>query len=123
MQLTLESKEQSAASIAGALGAMPLFNGLPAEALETLARSAMRTHFRAGQLIFRQGEPANRFFLIEGGRVSLIDEQNSEPCRFAVLGPQEMLGWSWLFPPHFCHFTARAVTAVDAIFFYATPLR
>jgi len=110
-------------TIAQTLNAMPLFEGLPPEALHTLADSAMRTRFRAGQLIFRQGEPANRFFLIEKGRVSLIDEQHGHPCRFAVLGPQEVLGWSWLFPPYEWHFTARADTTVNAIFFYATPLR
>jgi CRP/FNR family transcriptional regulator, cyclic AMP receptor protein len=123
MQLTLNDKDSSGVKIAESLAAMPLFESLSTAALETLANSAMRTHFRAGQLIFRQGEPANRFFLIEKGRVSLIDEQNGEPCRFGVLGPQEVVGWSWLFPPHSWRFTARAVTAVDAIFFYATPLR
>jgi CRP/FNR family transcriptional regulator, cyclic AMP receptor protein len=123
MQLTLNTKNNSGISIEQALGAMPLFRGLSADALEVLSNSALRTHFRAGQMIFRQGEPANRFYLIEKGRVSLIDEQNGEPCRFGVLGRQEVLGWSWLFPPHAWHFTARAVTPIDAIFFYATPLR
>jgi CRP/FNR family cyclic AMP-dependent transcriptional regulator len=123
MQLTLNSKGRSGETIEQALAAMPLFEGLSSEAIQTLANSAMRTHFRPGQMIFQQNEPANRFFLIEKGRVSLIDEQNGEPCRFGVLGPQEVVGWSWLFAPHSWHFTARAVTAVDAIFFYATPLR
>ena len=123
MQLTLGTKDKSVMTIAETLAAMPLFDGLSAEATGTLAKCAMRTQFSAGQLICRQGEPANRFFLIDKGRVSLIDEQEGEPCRFAVLGPQELLGWSWLFPPHFWRFTARAVTEVEAVFFYATPLR
>ena len=34
-----------------------------------------------------------------------------------------MLGWSWLLPPYYWQFDARAVEATKAIFFYATPLR
>ena len=110
-------------TIAHALAEMPLLDGLSEEILHVLSSAAMRTHFRAGQLIFRQGEEANRFFLVEKGKVSLVDEENGEPCRFGVLGPKEVLGWSWLFPPHHWRFTARAITEVNAIFFYATPLR
>jgi CRP-like cAMP-binding protein len=39
------------------------------------------------------------------------------------IGAGEALGWSWLFPPYFWHFNARALEPTDAIFLYATPLR
>jgi CRP/FNR family cyclic AMP-dependent transcriptional regulator len=123
MELTLRRKTSPAEHIVQALTRMPIFAGLSAERLRILSDAAMRTHFRAGQMIFRQGEPANRFFLIESGKVSLIDEQNSEPCRFGVLGSEEVLGWSWLFPPHFWNFTARAIVPTDAVLFYGTQLR
>ena len=34
-----------------------------------------------------------------------------------------MLGWSWLFPPYYWHFDARAIEPTDAVFFYGTRLR
>ena len=34
-----------------------------------------------------------------------------------------MLGWSWLFPPYYWHFDARALEPTTAIFFYGTRLR
>ena len=34
-----------------------------------------------------------------------------------------MLGWSWLFPPYYWHFDARAVEDTEAVFIYGTPLR
>jgi hypothetical protein len=34
-----------------------------------------------------------------------------------------VLGWSWLFPPYFWHFNARAVEPTDAFFLNAPPLR
>ena len=37
--------------------------------------------------------------------------------------PGDLLGWSWMFPPHVWHFTARAVEDTTAIFFYGTILR
>ncbi|HVR13489.1 MAG TPA: hypothetical protein VMS41_06900, partial [Gaiellaceae bacterium] len=35
----------------------------------------------------------------------------------------EVLGWSWLFPPHRWHFDARALTAMRATAFDAACLR
>jgi CRP/FNR family transcriptional regulator, cyclic AMP receptor protein len=40
-----------------------------------------------------------------------------------TLGPGDDLGWSWLFPPHYLHFSARAVETTRTIFFYGTRLR
>ena len=34
-----------------------------------------------------------------------------------------VLGWSWLFPPYYWHFDARALEPTRAIFFYGTRLR
>ena len=34
-----------------------------------------------------------------------------------------MLGWSWLFPPYYWHFDARAVKPTTAIFIYGTRVR
>jgi CRP-like cAMP-binding protein len=43
--------------------------------------------------------------------------------RIQTVGPGDVLGWSWLFPPYFWHFNARVLQPTVAIFFYATPLR
>ena len=34
-----------------------------------------------------------------------------------------MLGWSWLFPPYYWHFDARAVELTEAVFLHGAPLR
>ena len=31
----------------------------------------MRTQFRAGEVIFQQGDPANRFYLLQRGKVTV----------------------------------------------------
>ena len=84
----------------------------------------MFTKFKPGELIFREGDPANRFYLILEGKVSLESharETGVTPIQCVEDG--EVLGWSWLFPPYYWHFDARAVEATDAVFFYGTPLR
>lgn len=84
----------------------------------------MRTEFERDQVIFREGETANRFYLIEAGKVALESSPGSgKLVTIDVIGDAELLGWSWLFPPYVWHFSARAVEPTTAIFFYGTVLR
>jgi CRP-like cAMP-binding protein len=102
----------------------PFLRGLKPAHVRLLADSAMRMHYDAGQLIFREGDPANRFYLLEQGRVSLESHRKDEaPAGIQVVGPGDVLGWSWLFPPYYWHFDARVLEPTNAIFFYGTRLR
>jgi CRP-like cAMP-binding protein len=40
-----------------------------------------------------------------------------------IIGPGDVLGWSWLFPPCYWQFDARALEPTKAVFFYGTRLR
>ena len=80
--------------------------------------------FETGAIIFEEGSPANRFYLILEGEVLLeseMEDRNVIPIQ--TLGPGNDLGWSWLFPPYSLHFSARAVKPTRTIFFYGTRLR
>lgn len=50
---------------------MPHFRGLPADLIETLAGAARRVSLRAGEVIFRAGEPARAFYLVVAGAVKV----------------------------------------------------
>ena len=107
-----------------AVAAHPFLMAISEHHIRLLADSASRTTFEAGQLIFREGETANRFYLIEDGKVALeATGKEDEPVSIDVIGAGELLGWSWLFPPFVWHFSARAVEPTNAIFFYGTVLR
>jgi CRP-like cAMP-binding protein len=110
---------------AKALAEQPFFNGLSEPLLEILAKEAMATEFRAGEEIFNEGGPANRFYLICSGVVELEapTDFEHEPIIVETIGAGSVLGWSWIFPPYCWHFDASAVTPVKAIFFYGTRLR
>lgn len=104
----------------------PFFKGLTPRQLERLTVDALEVQFDPGQQIFREGGPANRFFLILEGSVALESEAEVEGggmIPIQTLGPGDDLGWSWLFPPYTLHFSARAIAPTKAIFFYGTRLR
>jgi CRP-like cAMP-binding protein len=109
-------------TIEHALAQLPIFEGINEKCLRLLARAALPTQFAGGQWIFKQGDPATHFYVITKGKVGLICEEEGEPCRFAVIGKNEVAGWSWLFPPHAWHFTARAIIPTEAIFFCGSQL-
>lgn len=102
----------------------PFFKGLSEPHLRLLAESAMITEFKAGQWIYQQGDPANRFYLILDGKV-LIESEVKERGMLSIrtLGPGDDLAWAWLFPPYYMHFSACATEPTRAIFFYGTRLR
>jgi len=103
--------------------AHPFLIGMSAHHVRLLADCAMRSHFEAGHVIFREGETAKRFYLIEHGKVALESSTLGEAVRIEEIGDGDLLGWSWLFPPYAWHFSARALEHTTAIFFYGTVLR
>jgi CRP-like cAMP-binding protein len=102
----------------------PFFKGLTAQQIEVLADSAMEEEFDRGESILEEGDAANRFYLILKGKV-LVESETREHGRIPIqtLGPGDDLGWSWLFPPYYLRFSARALEPTKAIFFYGTRLR
>jgi CRP-like cAMP-binding protein len=106
------------------IAAHPFLLGLSEHHVRLLADCATRVAFEADHVVFREGETANRFYLIERGEVVL--ETNTAAGNTVVIdriGNGDLLGWSWLFAPYQWRFTARASEATAAIFFYGTILR
>lgn len=116
--------ENDTKAVERAVASHPFLHGLTPEILRLLASNAMLVRYGAGEWIFREGEPANRFYLIQRGEVALEAGRGDGARRVVqTLGPNDVLGWSWLFPPYVWQFNARALGTVEAIFFYGTRLR
>jgi len=108
------------------LAAQPFFKGLSASQLDPLLSNAMAVEFPAGKSIFIEGELANRFYLVLEGEVALesaAKDKAGGPQLIQTLGAGDVLGWSWLLPPYFWRFDARAVKPTKAIFIYGTRVR
>ena len=71
---------------------------------------------RNAQVVFREGEPANRFYLIISGKVPVESRSGgAAPVHIETLGTGDVLGWSWLFPGFAWHFQARALETTHVI--------
>lgn len=102
----------------------PFVQGMSPAHLRILTECAMFTQFEAGQIVFHEGEIANRFYLIQHGKVSLETRADENGViTIQTLGAGDALGWSWLFAPYYWHFNACALEKTKAIFFYGTRLR
>ncbi|MFN0086655.1 MAG: cyclic nucleotide-binding domain-containing protein [Blastocatellia bacterium] len=94
----------------------PFFHGLPADDIQLLAGCASNAVFKAGEMICREGDEADQFYLIRQGKGALeIHVPERGQVVLQTIGAGEILGWSWLIPPYRWRFDARAVELVRAI--------
>ena len=100
------------------------FAGLDPAYLSLLAGCASNEVFPAGSLLFREGDPAQAFYLIKEGRLAL---EIAAPGRGSIivqtLGAGDVTGFSWLLEPHQWEFDGRAVEPVRALALDGTCLR
>ncbi len=98
--------------------------GMTPAHIQVLTQCAMFAKFETGQIVFHKGEIANRFYLIQQGKISIeTHADGQEGVTVQTIGAGEVLGWSWLFEPYYWHFNACALEPTQAIFFYGTRLR
>lgn len=106
------------------LADQPFFAGLPPSDLEVLAGCGENVHFRSGETIFREGEPAERFYVVRSGRVGLEIHKVGRPAHLVTtLAAGDVLGASWLFPPYQWQFEALALDDTSAVALDAVCLR
>jgi CRP/FNR family transcriptional regulator, cyclic AMP receptor protein len=101
----------------------PFLRGLTHHQLVLLSDCALPARFERGEIIFREGDTADRFYVIISGKIALESGPAKKPVIIERIGAGEVLGWSWMLPPYKWHFTARALEPSEAILFAADILR
>jgi len=104
------------------------FAGLEPEYLSLIVDCATNEVFPADSFVFREGEPAETFYLIREGKLAL---EIAAPGRGAgsgalviqTLGEGDLAGFSWLIEPHRWEFDGRTVERVRAVRIDGTCLR
>ncbi|MFD5658783.1 cyclic nucleotide-binding domain-containing protein [Streptomyces hirsutus] len=103
--------------------AIKLLTALPPPQRERLMALAREVSFPEDTRIFEPGTTADRFWVIRSGAVSLDQRVNQlQRVTVATLGAGDLLGWSWLFPPHEWDFGAEAFSRVRAYEFDAAAV-
>ncbi len=111
-------------AILGALAGYELLGGLSEPHRARLASGAKTFRAAAGDYLAREAGPAHALYLIQSGQVAIgthLGKHGEAPIQ--TLGPGDLIGWSWLFPPYLWDFDARARGAVEGLVFEAAWLR
>jgi len=106
------------------IGDHPFTKELKSDYLQTIAGCGRNVIFNPGDRIFREGEPADHFYLLRHGRVALeISAPDRNTIRVQTLGAGELVGASWLVPPYRWLWDARALEPTRAVELNAVCLR
>ena len=85
------------------------FKDLEPKFIEMIVGCSSNQRYKKGSYLFKEGEEANDFFLIREGRVAIeIPLHEGHPIILQTVEEGDILGWSWMLPPYFWHFDARA---------------
>lgn len=114
----------SSSPIKELLARQRFFSDFPPEFVAWVAGCARSVAFDAGEYLAREGDRADAFYLVMEGSVALeIAVPGRPPITIATLAKHDLVGVSWLVPPHVWMFDARAIEPVTAIGFDAMCLR
>ena len=102
----------------------PFFKGLDRKYIRLMAGCASNVRFDPGQYVFREHDDAKRFYAIRQGQIALeIYAPGRGSITIETLDDGDILGWSWLIPPHKKQFDARVIAVTRALAFDAACLR
>ncbi|HZT83109.1 MAG TPA: cyclic nucleotide-binding domain-containing protein, partial [Gemmataceae bacterium] len=98
--------------------------GLSERHLMKLASGVRPFTAQPGEYLAREGEVARAFYLIQAGRAELgVQPPGKEMIAVQVVGPGDVVGWSWLVPPYLWQFSCRALEPVRGLCLDAQWLR
>ena len=102
----------------------PFFAGMDPSALDTVVSCCANAVYRPGSYIFREDGAADHFYLIRSGAVALeVHIPGRQAVVVETLQSGEILGWSWLIPPHTWSSDARAAETAQVIVIDGACLR
>lgn len=99
------------------------FSGMAPDEVRVLAGFGHIEDTDAGDYLIERGDPASGFRLITIGRVAIELATHARPHMIQTLGPGDVLGISWMIPPHTWQFSARALTPTRAVYLDTDRIR
>ena len=96
-------------SITEYLSAHEFFSEFSDDVLKFLCECPSTREIKKGQILFLQGEHADKFYVVRSGRISL--QMPAIMCPTLVIqtvDEDQVLGWSWLISPYQWNFQTKA---------------
>ena len=102
-------------SIEELLRTHPFFNGMTNEAMDQIVGCGRNIVFKKDSFLAREGKAADQFYVIRSGKVAVEIHATGKNLCVQTAGQGEVVGWSWLFPPHQWTFDVRAIEETHVI--------
>ena len=94
----------------------PFFAGLDHAYLDLIVGCASNVRFEGGSYIFREGTPADTFYLVREGKVAIeMFVPHRKPIIVSTVSEGDIVGWSWLLPPYVWKFNGHALQQTRAV--------
>jgi CRP/FNR family cyclic AMP-dependent transcriptional regulator len=92
------------------------FDGLDIDKIEYVAGCGQNMHFRTGEYIGKEGEPADYLYIIKKGKVAV---QMNHPVKgeltIRTLQEDDIGGFSWIIPPYTMQFDLKVLEPTSVI--------
>ena len=85
-----------------------LFWGMDPDFVKEAMDATAKEHLKEGQVVFREGEPAESFYILVKGRIKLTLGEKSREV-YVAYQPGEIIGWSSLIGRETLSATARCL--------------
>ncbi|MBN1529370.1 MAG: cyclic nucleotide-binding domain-containing protein [Thermoleophilaceae bacterium] len=106
------------------LAEVEAFEGMAPEHLRLIAGCARNVVFGDGEWLMREGDAADTFFVIRTGAVAVSTHVPQHGALLIeTLHQHDLVGWSWLIPPHRVNFDVISNGTTHAIAFDGACLR
>jgi CRP-like cAMP-binding protein len=105
------------------LSAHVFFSEFTDDFLKFLCECSSTCEIKKGQILFRQGENADKFYVVRSGSISIQMPAIMGPTlEIQNVGKDQVLGWSWLISPYQWNFQTRAEEDSELLEFDGTAL-
>ena len=106
------------------IGEHPFMAGMKAEHFQVIAGCGRNVVFKADDYIFREGEPADHFYLLRRGSVALeVSAPGHAAIQIQTLEDGDLVGASWLVPPYRWAWDAKVLETTRLVELDAVCLR
>ena len=110
-------------SITEYLSAHEFFSEFSDDVLKFLCECSSTREIKKGHILFRQGENADKFYVVRNGRISILIPAIMGPTlEIQTLDKDQILGWSWLISPYKWNFQTRAEEDSELLQFDGTAI-
>ena len=110
-------------SITEYLSAHEFFSEFSDDSLKFLCECSSTREIKKGQILFLQGEHADKFYVVRSGHISIQMPAIMGPTlEIQAVDEDQVLGWSWLISPYKWHFQTKAEEDTELLQFDGAAL-